>query len=85
MKIKLEKHELSIFGNENSRRFQPIYVTPHGINVVKTSCGYCPVSKDGRPIRKRRYVGHIDNKEVWEYAGKKRTSIKLCENLNNTE
>ena len=60
--------------NGNWRR---VYETPTGVRVAKTKRGYCPVTRDGQIINKRRYGGNVNGCEVWEHHGKKKKSIRL--------
>lgn len=61
--------------------YSSVFETPSGIKVAKTKHGYYPITRDGQINKRRRFVGKIDEYEVWERIGKQRISVSLKEVL----
>lgn len=77
--MKLQQVARQMLKSRGGYSYNCIFETPSGIKVAKTKYGYFPTTRDGQINKKRRFVGKINDYEIWEHTGKGRVSITLRE------
>lgn len=54
-----------------------VYIMPNGTMIANTKHGLHPITKNGKIIKKRTFIGLLDEEEIWQISKDRKFKVYL--------